>query len=144
MTQATDHPTAAAEGDRLPPIDVPAMRASARRLLSGDAGDPAPDEVPVMISTLRGHLELITPVVERVAALKPDDDRGWTVPVNCAIIAAADTRRTMRVETPSGRESAVRHARRLARRLNAMCDHFQTLVSDHPETSDQPGEHPEV
>ncbi|MEV6759531.1 DUF6415 family natural product biosynthesis protein [Streptomyces sp. NPDC051105] len=144
MTKATEHPPTAAEDDRLAPLDIATMRATVRRSLAGDADDLALDEALILISTLRGHLELITPVVERVAATKPDDDRGWAAPVNCAVISAADTRRTLGAKIYPGQESAVRHARRLARRLNAMCDHFETLVSDHPEVSDHAKEHPEA
>ncbi|MEU0967852.1 DUF6415 family natural product biosynthesis protein [Streptomyces sp. NPDC005917] len=128
-TSTTGQPAETEQVEALP-LDIPTMRATARRLLAADAGEPAADEVPVLLSTLRGHLELIVPVVERCAAFKPDDDQRWMAPVNCAIIAAADTRRAMSAEIHPGADAAVRHARRLARRLNAMCDHFETLISD--------------
>ncbi|MGW2565804.1 DUF6415 family natural product biosynthesis protein [Streptomyces sp. NPDC001537] len=130
MATSTTGPTVETERVEALPLDLPTMRASARRALAGDADGLAVDEALVLVSTLRGHLELIVPVVERAAALKPDDDQRWLAPVNCAVIAAADTRRTMRAGSHPGAEAAVRYARRLARRLNAMCDHFETLVAE--------------
>lgn len=112
------------------PPDIAMMRATASRLLAEDAEEPAADEVHVLISTLRGHLELIIPEVEWAIARQPDDDPALTIPVACAAIATADVRRTLAATIRPGLDSAVRHSRRLARRLNAMCDHFETLGGD--------------
>ena len=111
-----------------PPVDVATMRATARRLLAEDAAPVPADEVPVLISTLRGHLELIVPEVEVCAAQLPENP-AVTIPAACALVATADVRRLLDVVPRTGYGSAIVHARRLARRVNAMVDHYENLQS---------------
>ena len=126
MAHRTAPPTATAELTE-PPVDIATMRASARRLLAEDAEPVPADEVPVLISTLRGHLQLIVPEVEASATRKPEDPT-MTIPAACALVAAADVRRMLDIAPRPGYGSAVVHARRLARRVNAMCDHYENLA----------------
>lgn len=113
------------------PVDVETMRASARRLLAPDAAAPSAQELDTLALLLTGHLALIIPELERVAAGQDDDDDMLRV---CARMTIAETRRKLGI-TPGPTLSAhLAYARRLSRSLNALCDHYETLCCAHPDS----------
>ncbi|MGW3650968.1 DUF6415 family natural product biosynthesis protein [Streptomyces sp. NPDC000878] len=111
------------------PVDIETMRTSARRLFTPDAEVPSTEEMEeleTLTLTLRGHLALIIPEVERVAAGRGDDD---DMPRVCARTAVAESRRKLNIEPRPGPSSHLAYARRLSRSLIALCDHYEQLSS---------------
>ncbi|XUL89723.1 DUF6415 family natural product biosynthesis protein [Streptomyces galilaeus] len=105
------------------PPDVNTMRASARPLLAEHAEPPAADELATAISALRGHLEVLIPDVGQLAGRQPKND----IPRACALACCGEARMRLRLgdgETPAVRTAA---ARRLARSVMALCDHYENL-----------------
>lgn len=122
-------PATAEQGQPGPP-DIATMRAVVDRLLDPDvvpeALPPAADEVDTLTLQLRGHIQLLAPEVEEAARkLKKGSVRRYSV-LGCVWEA-----RSRLEATPSSRNGgAVGHARRLARVLNALCDHYEALGGD--------------
>jgi hypothetical protein len=106
------------------PVDIDTMRHSIDRLLGPDALPPASDALATLHYLLRGHLQLIIPEVEQ-AALKQDKD---DVPRYCALACVGEARGKLRAQPRPGEYSALAHARRLARTLTALCDHYEALT----------------
>lgn len=106
------------------PIDaVATMRDSARRLLAEDAEPPSLDELDTLTRTLRGHIRLMIPEVASAAWHEPKD----SAPRYCALACIGEARNKLRLGddgTPAIRVSVVR---KLARVLNALCDHYENL-----------------
>lgn len=109
------------------PVDVATMRATARLLLGPDDAPDAlpalPDEVDTLTATLRGHLELLGPEVEKTAGRLDKE----SIPRYCALACVGEARGKLRAEPGPGLYGAVAYARRLARVLNALCDHYEKL-----------------
>lgn len=110
------------------PVDLVTMREVVNRLLDPDAVPealpPTGDELQTLTTLVRGHLSLLVPEVEAAARkLKPGSVHRYTV-LGCVWEARS------RLETqPSPRfGGAPGYARRLARALNALCDHHETLT----------------
>lgn len=132
MSSSTTPPTSA---DSL--VDVHTMRGTVNRLLdpdaSGDAFPPTGEELQTLTAAVRGHLELIAPEVEQAArALEP-----------CAIRHSVlgcvwEARTRLEAQPSSGTGGPVAYARRLARALNALCDHYERLVIG-AETAERAG-----
>ncbi|MEU1008214.1 DUF6415 family natural product biosynthesis protein [Streptomyces sp. NPDC005890] len=103
------------------------MRATTARLLgpddAPDAFPPAADELLTLLSTLHGHLQLLIPEVEAITAKLPEDD----IPRYCARACIGEARGKLSVQPKPDHTSKVAYARRLARVLNALCDHYETL-----------------
>ncbi|GGW47308.1 hypothetical protein CP966_25300 [Streptomyces galilaeus] len=121
MPHATARP-AAAEAEPSPP-DIATMRATVRRLLAADAELPTPDELSTLAPLLRGHINALVPTVENAASRLPKDD----VPRACAMACVGEAR--MRLRLGDGDTETVRAAVavRLARSVNALTDHYETL-----------------
>lgn len=110
-----------AQGDY--PPDTATMRDTARPLLAEDS-DPLPTgELDVAISMLRGHMQVLLPDVGKLAGRQPKDD----IPRACALACCGEAR--MRLRLDDGETTAVRTAaaRRLARSVMALCDHYENL-----------------
>ncbi|WP_019066184.1 DUF6415 family natural product biosynthesis protein [Streptomyces hokutonensis] len=122
MGQRTARPPTTEEPDRRP-LDVQVMRDGARRLLTEDAEPPAADELSTLTARLRGHIVVAVPDVETLAWALPEDD----VPRACALACCGEAR--MRLRLGDGGTLAVRvaSARRLARSVLALCDHYENL-----------------
>ncbi|WOX09172.1 DUF6415 family natural product biosynthesis protein [Streptomyces sp. N50] len=116
-----------AETPQLPP-DIVTMRATAGRLLGPDgcpeALPPSAAEVDLLIQTMRGQLELLVPEVERMTGRA-----ARTVAQYCAAACVGEARGKLRAEPLPGLSGAVAYARRLARVLGALCDHYERLSS---------------
>ncbi|MFF9215645.1 DUF6415 family natural product biosynthesis protein [Streptomyces viridosporus] len=110
------------------PVDIVTMRDTVNRLLDPDAVPealpPADDELETLTATMRGHIEVLAPEVEAAArSLKAGSTRRYTT-LGCVWEARS------RLEAqPSPRYGgAPGYARRLARALNALCDHYEALA----------------
>lgn len=119
--------------DTAPP-DIAAMRAAVAELLGPDDGPdvfpPAAGELDDLTLQIRGHMELLVPEVEQAAARLPKDD----IPRFCALACVGEARRKLSEDPRPGLSAAVAHARRLARSLRALVDHYSALsaeVADH-------------
>ncbi|MGW1000496.1 DUF6415 family natural product biosynthesis protein [Streptomyces sp. NPDC002520] len=109
------------------PLDIDTMRETAAKLLGPDDGSealpPVPQELDTFTSMLRGHLELLIPEVEAKAGRQPKD----SVSRHCAFACVGEATRKLRVgdgDTPAVRVAV---ARKLARSVNALCDHYEKL-----------------
>lgn len=131
MQQATARTTPVEGQDSLPP-DLDAMRATACRLLgpddAPDALPPAGDELRSLTLQLRVHLELLVPEVERTALALSTE----SIPHYCAIACVGEARGKLRAGPRPGLGGAVAYARRLARVLNALCEHHEKLRDGRP------------
>ncbi|MBK6016788.1 hypothetical protein JHN45_37460 [Streptomyces sp. MBT53] len=120
--------TAASEGTRRRQADRPditVMRETVQILLDPDAValPPTADELETLTQMVRGHLELLIPEVEpAVRRLKKD-----SVPQYCALACVGEARGKLRAEPIRRFGGEVGYARCLARTLNALCDHYESL-----------------
>ncbi|MGC0407750.1 hypothetical protein RKD31_000993 [Streptomyces sp. SAI-163] len=109
------------------PLDTAAMRATSRLLLAEDAEPPSPQDLETLTLRLRGYMMLAIPVVESAALTWPEDD----VPRACALACIGEARMRLRLEPGRNLPAGIRHAQRLARSVNALCDHYQTVGGEH-------------
>ncbi|MFG2781019.1 DUF6415 family natural product biosynthesis protein [Streptomyces prunicolor] len=125
MRPSNAHPPTAEDRDRLPP-DIETMRVTADRLLDPDAAPgvlpPSAVEVDTLIQLMRGQLELLIPDIQRVTGEDPKNVAHY-----CALACVGEARERLRLEPGSGRDRAAAYARRLARVLNALCDHYENI-----------------
>lgn len=114
------------------PLDIEEMRASTALLLGPDGAPdvlpPAADELATLTMALRRHLELLAPEVERAASGLDKE----SIPRYCAIACVGEARGKLRATPRPGPGGDAAYARRLARVLNALCDHWETLVQATP------------
>ncbi|WP_406100795.1 DUF6415 family natural product biosynthesis protein [Streptomyces canus] len=119
------------EREQRPP-DIDTMREIVDRLLDPDAVPqalpPAPGELETLTLQLRGHLELLLPEVEETAKRLPRQ----SIPRYCALACIGEARERLRSEPTRRYGGPAGHARRLARTLNALCDHWEALARVTP------------
>lgn len=117
-----------AEGRDRRPLDVATMRAAARRLLAEDAELPTAEGLETLTLQLRGHVMVAVPEVETAALARPEDD----VPRACALACIGEARARLGTEPGGTLPVGIAHAQRLARSVNALCDHIENLGGGHP------------
>ncbi|WP_405536702.1 DUF6415 family natural product biosynthesis protein [Streptomyces sp. NBC_00075] len=120
------------------PVDIETMRTSARTVLAPDAQAPSAPELDTLTLLLTGHLALVIPELERVAAGRGDDD---DMPRVCARMAISESRRKLGITPGPGLSAQLAYARRLSRSLNALCDHYEDLHADCRQTEALPLPH---
>jgi hypothetical protein len=113
--------------DQHPP-DIETMRTSVRRLLAENAVQPGADDLAALTLTLRGHMELLIPEVESIAGRLPEDH----IPRYCALACVGEARTKLRTGPHPGTGGGIPYARRLARSLNALADHWENLNGVRP------------
>lgn len=110
------------------PPDIETMRDAIDRLLDPDAVPEALPRVPGELETLtlqlRGHLALLLPEVEETAKRLPRQ----SIPRYCALVSVGEARERLGAEPTRRFGGPAGHARRLARTLNALCDHWEVLA----------------
>ncbi|MGW0764650.1 DUF6415 family natural product biosynthesis protein [Streptomyces sp. NPDC002676] len=106
-----------------PPPDIATMRATARRLLAEDAKPIGPGELETLQLTLRGHLQLLIPVIEAMTLTLPKGD----VPQACALAGVGEARMRLRLGVGDNGPVRMSVAMKLARSVNALCDHYENL-----------------
>ncbi|MEU1599393.1 DUF6415 family natural product biosynthesis protein [Streptomyces sp. NPDC005708] len=116
----------AADSDTLPP-DVATMRHAVNVLLDPDAVPealpPVGEELKTLTLQIKGHLQLLIPEV-RAAALQQHKD---SVPRYCALACLGEASNRLGSQPSPAPGGDLAYARRLARTLNALCDHFEQL-----------------
>jgi hypothetical protein len=128
MVDRTARPPETAEQAHEPP-DIATMRDTVNRVLDPDAVPntlpPSLDELQTFAKTLHGHIAVLAPEVEEAARdrLKPGGVPKYTV-LQCAW----EARSRLEAEPSSRTGGPVAHVRRLARSLNALCDHYERLT----------------
>jgi len=110
------------------PPDIETMRDVIDRLLDPDAVPqalpPVPGELETLTLQLRGHLALMLPEVEQAAKRLPAE----SIPRYCALVSVGEARERLRSEPTRRYGGPAGHTRRLARTLNALCDHWEALA----------------
>ncbi len=99
------------------------MRDSAHLLLAEDAELPVLDELDTFALALRGHIQLLIPEVAQAASREPKD----SIPRYCALACIGEARNKLRLGTDGTLPIRLSSARKLARVLNALCDHYENL-----------------
>lgn len=120
MTQRTAPAPGSAERD---PADVETMRATVVRAL--DIETPAA-EAPLLVTLLRGQVELMVPEVEAIITQQVKE----TIPGYCARACVGEARMKLGLNA-TGLHGEAAYARRLARVLAALCDHYEKLGGQH-------------
>ncbi|MFF7752650.1 DUF6415 family natural product biosynthesis protein [Streptomyces sp. NPDC007971] len=114
------------------PVDIATMRETAALLLGPDDGPetppPALKELGTLTATLRGHLELLIPEVAAKAGRLPKN----SVPRYCALACVGEATRKARVGDGCTSPVRVAVARKLARSVKALCDHYEKLGGAAP------------
>ncbi|MDX2667374.1 DUF6415 family natural product biosynthesis protein [Streptomyces stelliscabiei] len=105
------------------PIDVAAMREDTRSLLVEGATIPSGDELETLTLQLRGYIMVAIPEVEAAAARLEETD----VPRACALAGVREARVRLDLDADSTRSGEIAHVQRLARSVNALCDHYESL-----------------
>ncbi|MFF4961389.1 DUF6415 family natural product biosynthesis protein [Streptomyces sp. NPDC001222] len=105
-------------------MDVEMMRDSASRLIGPDTASLKDEKLAGLTGQMRGHMQLIIPKIEQAAEKLPEDD----VPRYCALACIGEARAKLRATAGDGPHRAVAYARKLARSLMALCDHYEALT----------------
>ncbi|GGS74039.1 hypothetical protein GCM10010206_40560 [Streptomyces cinerochromogenes] len=112
-------------------VDIPTMRETVTKLLGPADGPgaltPAAEGLDLLTALLRGHLELLIPEVAEKAGQLPKD----SIPRYCAEVCIGEAQGKLRATPGPGPSGAVAYARRLARALKTLCDHYEELGSEH-------------
>ncbi|MGW7758621.1 DUF6415 family natural product biosynthesis protein [Streptomyces violaceusniger] len=122
MATSTTRPPTGEERDQRP-LGIRTMRASTRRLLAEGAEPPTADELETLTLRLRGHIMVTVPEVEEMAGRLPRNDTRHA----CARACIGEARMRMRLEPGTTPPAQIAHAQRLARSVNALCDHYENL-----------------
>ncbi|MGW2046931.1 DUF6415 family natural product biosynthesis protein [Streptomyces sp. NPDC001858] len=113
-------------------VDIVVMRETVEIVLNPDAAPEAlslpADEVGTLTQTLRGHLELLIPEVEQAAGRLDMT----SVPRYCALACVGEARGKLRAGPSPRLGGDIGHARRLARVLDALCDHHEKIGGGSP------------
>ncbi|MDX2542413.1 DUF6415 family natural product biosynthesis protein [Streptomyces sp. WI04-05B] len=112
--------------DRRQP-DIETMRDSARTLLAEGVAPPSPDKLDTLTVVLRGHIHLLIPEVADAAAREPKD----SIPKYCALACIGEAHTKLRLDG-GGALPVLVLARKLARVVNALCDHYENLNGVRP------------
>ncbi|KUJ39106.1 hypothetical protein ADL25_22295 [Streptomyces sp. NRRL F-5122] len=124
MAKATATPRRAQQADPRPP-DVAEMRRRAVPLMDPESPAPAPEELQTLNALMRGHIQLLIPEVESMATALPMED----IPRACALACVGEARMRLRIGWPEDSEAVrLSVARKLARSVNALCDHWENLT----------------
>ncbi len=119
-------------GSDTAPPDIAMMRETVNRLLDPDATPealpPTAGEVGTLALLVRGYLDLLIPEVGQRAVRLPKD----SIPRYCALACLGEARGRLRAMPSPVPGGALAHARRLARTLNALCDHYENLLPEQP------------
>lgn len=113
------------------PIDIEMMRNSARMMLADDVEPPSFEELDILALTLRGHIHLLIPEVEKAAVRQPKD----STPRYCALVCVGEAHNKLRLGDGGTLLIRVSVVRKLSRVVNALCDHYENLGGERPEAS---------
>jgi hypothetical protein len=117
MAQRTTDPEQQ-ETDHTAPPDITTMRATAARAL---ADAPSAEDLDVLASMLRGHMHVLIPEVEQLAARRHD-----TAGIS-ARACVDEARRKLNLGHGDIEAVRVSVVQKLARSVDALCRHYETL-----------------
>lgn len=117
----------AESGNATVPLDIGTIRETAANLLGPDdvpdALPPTPCELDTLTAMLRGHMERLIPEVGAKAGRLLRD----SALRHCALACVGEARRKVRLEDGCTPPVRVAVARKLARCVRALCDHYENL-----------------
>ncbi|WP_256103477.1 DUF6415 family natural product biosynthesis protein [Streptomyces sp. ODS05-4] len=123
-------PTAPPLGGSVP-VDVATLRVTAGQALAAGAGTPGPG-LSDLSDALRGHVQLLVPEVRALARELPAEDAA----AQAAKATCDEAWRRLHTPRGFGPDAAWHQARRLARSVQSLCDHYETL--NPPVDADRP------
>ncbi|MEU1278542.1 DUF6415 family natural product biosynthesis protein [Streptomyces sp. NPDC005805] len=106
-----------------PPAGVAGMRDAARRVLALGGAPPSREDLERLTDTLHGYVRLLVPEVRALIRARPADDP----PARVAQVGVDEAWRRLHTAPGFGPDAALRHACRVARSVQALCDHYETL-----------------
>ncbi|MEU1201266.1 DUF6415 family natural product biosynthesis protein [Streptomyces sp. NPDC005813] len=106
-----------------PLVDIIEMRQLVATILPRDQEFGA-KALAQVTEQLRTHMEVLAPQVEKAAGKLPPDD----VPRYCALACVGEARSKLRAHPGIGHGRGHAYARKLARSLAALCDHYVALT----------------
>ncbi|MET7486735.1 DUF6415 family natural product biosynthesis protein [Streptomyces sp. NPDC005538] len=106
------------------PLDVGAMRTTAAEFIGEEEVLPSWETVQTLAHLYRGHVTLLMPAVEALAAQQPNDD----VRAQVARVGVGEARRRLDEIEARDLVGEVKRVQRLGRSVLALCDHFETLT----------------
>jgi hypothetical protein len=109
------------------PVDIETMRETVGRLLPRDAEQPTGEELATLTRLMRGQMELIIPEVHATAVSLPKTD----IPRYCALACLGEARARLAAKPSADPDGDAVYARMLARTLNALVDHYESLPVRH-------------
>lgn len=112
-------PGGAEEVQDVPP-DIAVMRTSVRHALSEA---PQPEELDTLGATLRGHMAVLIPDVERLAGKEPKG----SVARSCALACVGEASAKLRLGAGALLPVRLSVIEKLARSVGALCDHYENL-----------------
>ncbi|MFF0191151.1 DUF6415 family natural product biosynthesis protein [Streptomyces sp. NPDC005244] len=124
-TEGTVTPDSPCEATATNAVDVLVMRQTIALVLPAEDELPPGLDVGTLTETLRGHMELIVPEVETKALALHKED----IPRYCALACVSEANGKLRARAGQGAYAALVFARKLARSLATLCDHYETLTS---------------
>jgi hypothetical protein len=114
--------------DGIPPVDLATMRATVSRMIGPGAQPPTGDELDTLTSMLRGHIELIIPVVDQAARKLPQ----YYPLRNGGLVAVWLARKKLSATTAQEPVEAAAQAVELAYALDELCNRYESLRSPAP------------
>lgn len=105
-------------------VDVLVMRQTIALVLPAEDELPPGLDIDTLTTVLRGHMALIVPEVETKALALHKED----IPRYCALACVGEANSKLRARAGRGAYAALVFARKLARSLAALCDHYETLT----------------
>nr|WP_281364893.1 DUF6415 family natural product biosynthesis protein [Streptomyces typhae] len=103
------------------------MRSAVCHLMAPGGAQSVPSEVDTLAAQLRDYLVVLIPAVEA----RTDDLPLKGAPRACALACVGEARMRLGVETCPGLSAAIVHAQRLARCVEALCDHYEDRDGEH-------------
>jgi hypothetical protein len=104
--------------------DIETMRETVGRLLPPVEPAPTGEDLATLTSLLCGHMELLVPEVRAAALKHPEDD----VPRYCALACIGEAEMRLNAKPSPAPLGPLMHARRLARALRALYDHYEAVT----------------
>ncbi|MET7390516.1 DUF6415 family natural product biosynthesis protein [Streptomyces sp. NPDC005529] len=126
-TDASDghrEPTTTGAETGLGAVDVLTMRQTIALVLPAEEELPPGLDIDTLTVTLRRHMQLVVPEIESKALALDKND----IPRYCALACVGEAHGKLRARAGHGTYAALAFARRLARSLAALCDHYETLT----------------
>jgi hypothetical protein len=114
--------------DGIPPVDLATMRGTIHRLIGPGAQPPTGEDLDLLTGALRGHIQVIIPVVEQAARKLPQ----YYPLRDGGLVAVWSARKKLSATVDPGPDGAAAHAVELAYALDFLCDRYESLRPTTP------------